>query len=202
MKLVNEKGVNDLGRGAISFVDDDGKRKIHRFYSVWSNMILRCYCEKLRSKYPTYSKVTVCDEWLRLSAFKDWFDINYVTGWHLDKDLLIINSKVYSPSSCRFIPRSLNNLFSDRGNDRGKCSQGVYQRKKSGKFKASLNVGDGRLIFLGDFNTNEGAHQVYLKAKVNFVLSELEQYEKDGVCKMLISEVRKDPLSRIIKEPK
>lgn len=200
MKLIFGIGVNDLPRGSISHVNSSGKRVINRFYSVWSNMIQRCYFESTRGKYKTYENCSVCDEWLTLSNFKEWFDKSHFDGWHLDKDLINPRSKCYNPENCRFIPKSLNNLFTDMKQKRGKYKIGVSYSFEHKKFRSSLNVGFGNQIHLGYFDNEDKAHNCYIREKVKFVISEIEQYRKVGVCEILLSAIEKDPLSRIIKE--
>ena len=40
----------------------------------------------------------------RLKISKEWFDKNYIEGWHLDKDLIVKGNKVYSPTTCMLPP--------------------------------------------------------------------------------------------------
>lgn len=80
-------------------------------YKKWRQMLHRCYDLTEAYKRPTYDNCFVCEEWLTFSNFKKWFDKHYVEGWHLDKDVIVKNNKIYSPLTCCFVPREINNLF-------------------------------------------------------------------------------------------
>lgn len=74
-------------------------------YCVWKDMISRCYSVNYKIKHDNnYSSVTVCEEWFNFSNFYKWFEINYIDGYQLDKDLLNNDSvnKIYSPETCIF----------------------------------------------------------------------------------------------------
>lgn len=50
------------------------------------------------------------------------------TNWEgraLDKDFLVEGNKVYSPSTCVFLPSKLNTFIITRGNARGQYPLGV-----------------------------------------------------------------------------
>ena len=116
-------GINDLDEP----VYKNGKNL--KFYTIWKDMLRRCYSNKLQKKFPTYVGCSVCDEWLSLSTFKVWFDINYQDGMALDKDILIKGNRVYCPEACSFIPRYINNLLTDAGAIRGDYPLGIRAQK-------------------------------------------------------------------------
>lgn len=87
---------------------ENGKRK--KSYSVWQSMLTRCYSEKYQVQKPTYRGCTVCKEWHNFSVFEQWFNDNYIEGYELDKDSIVENNKVYSPSTCLFISRRDNTI--------------------------------------------------------------------------------------------
>lgn len=81
---------------------------------IWRDMIKRCYNKTFQKKCPTYSDCSVCDEWLHLSNFIEWFENpenGYREGYHLDKDILVKGNRVYSPTTCCFVPHYINHLF-------------------------------------------------------------------------------------------
>ena len=124
-RLVYGVGVNNLNEPVKI------NRKVLKFYDVWKAMIRRCYSEKSHIKRPTYIGCSVCDEWLILSNFKEWFNIHYREDMELDKDILIPGNKIYSPETCRFVPGYINNLLTNSGAIRGELPCGVVAQKPS-----------------------------------------------------------------------
>lgn len=85
----------------------------HRFYSVWYNMIRRCFNEKT-VHYNLYGGrgIAVCEEWRNSLTFVNWC-IDYENilgkipeGYHLDR---IDNDKGYCPKNCQFLSPKENN---------------------------------------------------------------------------------------------
>jgi hypothetical protein len=105
-KLLYGKGINDAKYKTV--IKSNDKTIWCPIYQKWVNMIKRCYCEKAVSKNKTYDGCTVCDEWLLFSNFSAWYELNYIDGYDLDKDLKYKGNKVYSTGTCLFIPSTLN----------------------------------------------------------------------------------------------
>jgi hypothetical protein len=98
-------GVGFVGNGRHEAVVG---RKSTKPYQIWKDMLMRCYCPKARAKYPTYSDCVVSNEWHNYQAFADWFEVNYIDGFDLDKDKLSEGGKIYSPETCCFISHAEN----------------------------------------------------------------------------------------------
>lgn len=94
----------------IGFIgNSQGKTKQNvKAYKTWTSMLQRCYSEKSLKWAPTYKGVTVCSEWHDFTNFLVWFNENYQEGYELDKDVVLFGNKVYSPTTCKFIPESEN----------------------------------------------------------------------------------------------
>lgn len=82
------------------------------FYKYWHSMIIRCFSEYSINK----REGICCEEWRYLRNFYDWWvqqkDNNI--GYELDKDLICLaqnKDKIYSPTTCLFIPGELNGFF-------------------------------------------------------------------------------------------
>lgn len=141
---------------------------ITKAYTVWSNMLKRCYHTKYHTKKPTYIGCSVCPEWHNFQRFSSWFDLNYRDGLHLDKDLLVQGNKVYGPDFCIFVSAAINNLIIDRKASRGLYPLGVIWNKTHKKFVARLNI-SGKSKSLGYFLTAELASEAYVKAKYELI---------------------------------
>lgn len=139
-------------------------------YQTWRDMIRRCYCPKVREKHPSYEGCSVDERWHDFQDFADWFHNHPYSSlkYHLDKDILMTGSKVYSPETCCFIPRDLNNLLLDHARARGDCPQGVIFRKDTKKYSSMIRVG-GKTKRLGDFNCPYEAHKAYKVFKERYV---------------------------------
>lgn len=86
------------------------KGKQTKAYKTWQHMIGRCYDAKTQEKKPAYIGCTVCKEWHNFNTFADWFDANYIDGYHLDKDIKIEGNRIYSPEACSFVSLTENNI--------------------------------------------------------------------------------------------
>ena len=161
-KLLYGVGFNDKTRPA----KVEGKNV--KEYNLWKNMLKRCFSEKYQTHKPTYKGCNVSDNFLHYSFFYDWCQEQTGFGkvdekgrsWCLDKDLLIVDNKTYSETTCVFVPNEINSFFNEHGNARGEYPIGVYFDKQKGKFKAQCAV-NGKQQHLGLFNTPEEAFSVY-----------------------------------------
>lgn len=164
-------------KGNTSVVDRNGKRL--RSYRVWCDILRRCYVKYQQKKQPTYKDYSVSKEWLEYPNFKKWFDENYIENYHLDKDLLNSNNKMYSKNNCVFVPQSLNNLFIDSAKARGQYKIGVHRKKRETKYSASYRE-NGVLRFIGSYDSEEEAHTEYRKSKKRYCTREINKYYKNN----------------------
>lgn len=144
------------------------------YYSRWNHMLSRCYSEVWRAKYPTYTGVVVCEEWLKFSNFKGWMETQDWEGKQLDKDLLG-DGKLYSPNTCCFISGGLNKFLTLSGKTRGLFPVGVS--KSDSNFRVQIsNPFTKKLDYFGCYKTPEKALEVWKSEKINFAkqLPELE----------------------------
>ena len=140
-------------------------------------MFTRCYNPKVHEKQPSYIGCTVKEEWHSLQNFGPWFEDNFVSGYHLDKDLLIKGNKVYSKETCIFIPERLNGFLTNEQSHNTSGFPGVNFTKANKKWMARVKVGQTRKS-LGSFNTPEEASEVYQKARA-IEASKLKEFYKD-----------------------
>lgn len=166
IKLIYNVGLNDATYPVCPFVD--GVQVWCKFYRTWSHMLTRCYSEKYQERQPTYIGCYVCKEWLIFSNFKKWMEKQDWKGKSLDKDLLVPDNKCYSPETCIFISRGLNNLLTDSAAKRGLYPLGVSQNKRTGKFISRLSV-DAKRKNLGYFTTPLEAHRAWQLNKMQLI---------------------------------
>lgn len=145
-------------------------------YFVWWNMLQRCYDDKCQTKHPTYIGCSVSEEWHNFNNFRKWFDIHYVNGYELDKDFKKKDNKIYSPSTCLFIPQKLNNLLINVKTSNKSGFVGVCYDSQKKKYKSYIAV-EGKSKFLGRFTTPEEAYQAYITA----FNQKLEEYKEEYV---------------------
>ena len=158
----------------VGFIDVEGAsigRKMTKEYHLWNNMLNRCYNEKILSSNPTYKDCHVSEEWRYLSNFKEWchqqigFD---QVGWHLDKDILSKDNKVYSEDTCVFVPSEINSLITKADRIRGKYPIGIYEDKQAGKFKVRISV-EGKQKHIGRYYCEKEAFNAYKQAKEAYI---------------------------------
>lgn len=132
-------------------------------YMRWASMLQRVYDPGSLCRDPSYLNTWVCKEWHTFSNFLTWM---VEKDWHgkvLDKDLS--NQDLYSPTTCYFISPELNRYWTG---SRTSGLAGTNFEADRGKWKASIKMPgkEGRNKTLGRFNTEEEAHEVYMKEKL------------------------------------
>lgn len=131
-------------------------------YTAWYNMLLRCYSEKHRDKFPTYEDCTVFDHWHNFQNFAEWFYDNYPRDgeiYHLDKDIRIDGNKEYSPLSCLFVTLDDNNEKAQAKTYLFKSPEGLkVEVYNVSKFSRENNLSDGHMcaVSLGKRQSHKG----------------------------------------------
>lgn len=148
-------------------------------FKCWRDMMQRCYNDKFHERQPQYADCSVCEEWWNYSNFKKWYDENYyqIPGlvMDLDKDILIKGNKVYSPSTCCFVPHNINTLFINGKKNRGEFPLGVYWDSEKSKYRVEMAYcGNDKKI--GTYNTVDEAFAHYKSYKEDFIKNVAEQY--------------------------
>ena len=145
---------------------------ITKEYVLWCHMLERCYSDSFKKKRPTYEGCEVSDNFKSYEYFYEWChkQIGFGNqGWHLDKDLLIKGNKVYSESTCVFIPQEINKILVKCVASRGKHPIGVYWDKTKNAFVAQVSRNKGKQEHLGLFKTEIEAFNAYKQAKETFI---------------------------------
>ena len=149
-------------------------------YVLWCHMLHRCYSDTYKKKRPTYEGCEVSDKFKSYEYFYEWchkqigFDNE---GWHLDKDLLVKGNKVYSDTTCVFLPQEINTLLIKREALRGEHLIGVSWSNISKTFVAIVRKNKGKSEYLGSFKTEIEAFNAYKKAKESFIKEQAEKFK-------------------------
>lgn len=150
-------------------------------YNVWVSMIGRCYTTNTRPRDKSYIGCEVCQSWHTYSNFYNWFydpHNGYIKGYNLDKDIISKGNKIYSPSTCCFIPQELNKIFIKRKSQRGEYPIGTYMLP-SGRIASRIQLAN-KQIHLGSFDTVEEAFNAYKIAKEKYIKELAEKYFQEG----------------------
>ena len=150
-------------------------------YNVWVSMIGRCYTTNTRPRDKSYIGCEVCQDWLTYSNFYNWFydpHNGYIKGYNLDKDIISKGNKIYSPSTCCFIPQELNKVFTKRKSRRGEFPIGVII-SKGGKYDSRIKI-NKKDYYLGAYTTIEEAFNAYKNAKERHIRNVAEKYFQEG----------------------
>ena len=147
-------------------------------YYIWKDMLKRT-TKAYQEKHKSYVDVTVCKEWLSFNKFKEWFDTNYVNGYALDKDILSGINKIYSPTTCCFIPQEINKAVSCRITKPTTLLNGV-RPTPNGKYKARMYA-DGKIHYLGLFDNQVDANESYKTEKTHYIRKLAVDYHNKGL---------------------
>mgnify|MGYP003616804659 CR=1 FL=1 len=149
-------------------------------YEVWHSMLSRCYSNNFKKKNPTYKGCEVSENFKYYEYFYEWchkqigFDNE---DWQLDKDLLTKGNKVYSESTCIFIPQEINTLLIKCTALRGEHLIGVYWSKTNKSFRAMVRKNKRKKEHLGLFNTELEAFNAYKTAKEAFIKEQASNWK-------------------------
>lgn len=183
-------GVGVIGSGVYS---SSNKRE----YKLWDAMLSRV--ERLEDN-PSYKDVEVHPLWCNFQLFAQWSNsqknFNSKDGmgrhYHLDKDILVRGSRLYSPETCCFVPQEINKLILDNKHRRGDNPVGVIYCKRDKKYIAQIRDGSvtRKPKRLGYFDNPLDAFLVYKEAKEARIKEVAEKWKgrvDDKVYKALIN---------------
>lgn len=180
-KYSTENTINALVYGV--GINDVPNSHSTEYYKKWICMLNRCYHPTQLARNHNYESCRVCDEWLRLSNFKKWFEDEkngYIKGYQIDKDLFGSEHKEYSPQSCCFLPFRLNNML-DKNRDKKVyigLPRGVIKlgRKRGVTYRADVLMANGRKKTIGYFKTAKDAYNAYKNTKEEQIRKVAEEY--------------------------
>lgn len=110
-------------------------------YSIWQNMISRCYkTREDRRRNVSYLDCVVCEEWHNFQNFIRWYEnalkkYQSEENFCIDKDLINKNNKKYCPEFCCLLPNKVNIFLTTTKFKRGEYPIGVYYDDSSKKYR-------------------------------------------------------------------
>lgn len=173
-----------IGNGCIAKCDiftikADGRRLPS--YMIWKAMLTRCYSPSYQHKFPAYNGCSVDTEWLLYSNFNKWYELTYPMNgnrYQLDKDILIQGNKVYSKSTCCWVPANINKLLTYKKN--GNIYSGIYKHKNSYSIRINDPIINTRVKFV--VNNLTDAIETYKLEKTKIIKKvALDSYNKNEI---------------------
>ncbi len=162
------------------------------YYQRWYGMIERVKSKLFKQTNPSYRDCTIAEEWKYFSNFIRWVDSQPNKNWqncHLDKDVLLVGNRHYSPANCAFIQQTLNSFVVDRKGDRGLLMIGVrdvHKKSKSNPFLAQCsNPFTAKQEYLGHYRTELMAHKVWQAKKHEHALKLAELQDDPRIAESL-----------------
>jgi hypothetical protein len=99
-----------------------------------------------------------------------------MTGFQLDKDLLVKGNRVYAEDRCVFLPGALNTLLIKSDKSRGTLPLGVYFDARRSHYTASVSVA-GKKRHLGSFPDVPSAFAAYKTGKEAYIKELAARYK-------------------------
>jgi hypothetical protein len=165
---------------------------ISPFHKTWQNMINRCHNPTYNDKYKSYSDCSVIEGWYDFRNFREWCEhthpYNTEVKFELDKDMRLQGNRVYSPETCMWIPKKLNQYINEvKGASSVTGVKGVSPAMRSGEgvtdgvYEVRCADGKGGRVFLGHVNSIEEGSLIYKNYKEGRLKFLAEEYLVSGV---------------------
>lgn len=164
--------------------------KVVRDYTIWHNMIRRCYSDVYQKDNPTYKDCEVSENFKHYSFFRKWVvgQVGFSNpDWHFDKDILG-DGKLYCEEVCVFIPQELNTIFLQGNKRSSDLPLGVSYKSANRKYVAQCRM-NGKEVHLGLFSDVESAKLAYDAAKRIEIDRLISKYES-SLDKRVVDKLR------------
>lgn len=156
-------------------INDIQAKNSCEFYRTWKRVLQRTISPKRDVYYPSYIGVAVTEEWLRLSSFKMWMESQPYAGLEIDKDILKLGAKIYSPETCMFVPPRINLLLGTSDGKRGEYPLGVCLHNNGRNRFMAKSGGE----YLGLFSCPLEAHKAWQNRKASQIIEAVEWWRND-----------------------
>jgi len=164
-------GIGYSGEGKYSSLNKDA-------YLRWKGMIQRCYDNNRNHNQKCYERVAVCEEWHNFQNFAEWFyekyDFKLMKNWCIDKDILSLEHKVYSPETCCLVPLIINNALVKNQNKNSGKTIGVKARR--GRYYVSFYK-KGEKFISELYATEKEAYELFCYEKDKYIIELAEEYK-------------------------
>lgn len=170
---------NDEGRWLIGKCKTIVPKNYESHHSLsgqrWGGIQKRCEIGgSQQKKYPRY--IGTQNLFRDFQEFVEWsrgevgYELREDVGkrswaYSIDKDILGLGRKIYSPETCLFVPNAVNMFLTARNASRGNYPLGVSWMASSGKLQAQIRIRTGKK-YLGLFEDPMEAHRAWQKAKI------------------------------------
>lgn len=165
-----------IGEGEYNYNSDS--------FKYWIGILKRVYDNNEHLRHPSYNNVELYEPWHCFQEYGYWHKENYYTIngeiMELDKDILFKGNKIYSPSTCIYVPHRINSLFTKSDSARGDYPIGVTYHKRDCVYESKLSYlnkyGKKDRIYLGRFNNPLEAFLSYKQAKETLIKQVADEY--------------------------
>ena len=173
-EVVDLLAKTNYGAGYIGYGYDYKCKDSRKLFKVWNGVLQRCFDPLWKGRHTCYEQTTCSEIFLCASDFIGWSksQIGYNSvdefgkPFALDKDILSKGNTDYSPDTCVFVPREVNNLILSNKKLRGVLPIGVTTHRS--KFRARVSINNQETA-LGVFDTKEEAFYAYKQVKEAYI---------------------------------
>lgn len=140
----------------------------------WSSILDRVYGKNNKGSF-------LCEEWRNFSSFHQWMSSQEWEGCDLDKDILIVGNRIYSPRTCAFVPESLNGLLNTgarnmRGFNQLPIGVKPYTDNRMVSRPSKPYIAVSGKTYCGYFSTPEQAHAAWQLKKAELIEVSVNDY--------------------------
>ena len=175
----------------------DAEKNHPLIYFSWMNMTRRTSNPEYQAKNPAYKDTWACEEWKFFSNFLEWALVNgHREGLCLDKDIVVLDNKCYSPDTCVFVSTAINNLLAYKQRKKSNLPIGVAYTefnsngsKQKNPYRVQFKINGERKDF-GRYDTAEEAGLVYGREKSKAIIQKAETLSEEDCAKCHIDIVK------------
>lgn len=173
----------------------NGHKNHPLIYGAWTNMTRRTTDPEYQAKFPCYKDTWACEGWKLFSNFLNWsLENGHRKGLCLDKDIVVLDNKRYSPDTCVFVSAEINNLLTYKQRKKSNLPIGVYYQEFDGRgykqkkpYQFKIN---GEKKVNGRYDAAEEAGLAYGREKSKYVRQVADNLSEKDCAKCHIDIVK------------